>query len=73
MSLLTSTELKRVFKFKKNGKEIELADINPQISPEEVLKFHSGQYPELTTAKIKTEYEGSNIIVNVSTEVGTKG
>lgn len=74
MPILESTPLTRVFKFEKDGKEIELTDFNPLAPPEDIVKFYVGQYPELTNASIgKPEYKGSNIIFSVSTSVGTKG
>lgn len=50
---LQVTELKRVFKMTKDGKEIELSDPNRELSPEEVLKFYSSTHAELTNATIE--------------------
>lgn len=66
--------LKREFKFKKNGVLVTLPDPNPQFSVEEVLRFYSGQYPELTTATLDGPNVDNNAAVyTVRTTVGTKG
>jgi PRTRC genetic system protein C len=71
---LDSVPLKRIFKYEKNGKTIELTDPSPNMSPQEVVKFYCGQYPELTNASVEQpEYEGSNIIFNISEQTGTLG
>jgi len=44
--------LTRKFSFKKNGKQVELPDPNPEFSAEEVMQFYSVQHPELTTSTI---------------------
>lgn len=71
---LQVTAIDRVFTLKKDSKNIDLPDPNPTMSPEEVVKFYSGTYPELTTAKMngpkvvagKAEY-------SLEANVGTKG
>jgi len=74
MSLLESQPLKRVFKYEHKGKQIELEDFNPLAPPEDIIKFYSGQYPELTNASVeKPEFEGANMVFNITTTVGTKG
>jgi PRTRC genetic system protein C len=47
------TQLERVFTFKKDGKEMQLKDPNPELTAQEVLKFYSGTYPELTNAMVE--------------------
>lgn len=72
--ILESESIVRKFVYEKNGKEIDLPDFNPNATPEEVVKFYAGQYPELTNAKIEApEFEGNNVTFNVNTTVGTKG
>lgn len=69
MALNVNT-LERTFKYKGNT----LTDPDLSMSPEEVMKFYSNTYPELTTSNIhgpviaddKAVYEFKNI-------VGTKG
>ena len=39
--------LQRVFKFRKGSSEIELADPDNSLSPNEVMDFYSMTYPEL--------------------------
>lgn len=48
------TNLKRTFKIVKGkGKtDVELADPNPNMSPEEVVKFYASDHPELTNSLI---------------------
>ena len=41
--------LQRVFKFKKDSKELVLSDPNNELSVNEVMDFYSMTYPELTT------------------------
>ena len=44
--------LQRVFKFKKDSKELVLSDPNNELSVNEVMDFYSMTYPELTTATV---------------------
>ena len=60
---LQTTSLERVFKFKKDGKEQPLADPNPAMSPEEVMKFYSGTHPELTNGIV----EGPTVVKDKAT------
>lgn len=62
---LQIVNLKRVFKMKneETKKEVVLADPNPNMSPQEVVKFYSSEYPELTNAKI----EGPNVVKDQAT------
>lgn len=74
MAVLAAEKIERKFIYKKNGKEIVLTDINPDQTPEQVVKFYCGQYPELTNAKIEAPaWEGSNMVFNIGTSAGTKG
>ncbi len=67
-------KLKRKFKFKKDGKMIELPDPNPSLSVDEVMGFYSNQYPELTTCTIDgPKIDGDGAIYEFKTTVGTKG
>ena len=71
---LEVTNLKREFKFKKNGTDVTLPDPNTEFTVEEVLQFYSGQYPELTTASLDSpKIEGRTAVYSVKTTVGTKG
>ncbi len=71
---LEVTNLKRQFKFKKDGTTVTLPDPNPDFSTDEVLRFYSGQYPELTTATLDApKVEGKSAVYSVRTTVGTKG
>lgn len=65
---------RRKFFFKKNGKEIDLVDPNRDMSPQEVIAFHSGQHPELTTCTIDgPRPDGDTMVYEFKTTVGTKG
>ena len=71
---LEVTNLKRVFKFKKDGKTIELPDPNANFSAEEVMQFFAGQHSELTTSTIDgPKIEGDCAVYEFKTTVGTKG
>lgn len=73
---LNVTNLNRQFFLKQDGKnkDIELNDPNGEMSPEEVMKFYSGKYPELTNATIVgPKVEGNKAVYSFKTIVGTKG
>lgn len=68
------TSITRVFKLKKDGKFITLADPNPAMTKEDVMKFYSNQYPELTTCSIDgPKIENDQQVFEFKTTVGTKG
>lgn len=69
---LLRTELKRVFKIEKSG--VELPDPNPNMSEDEVMKFYSLQYPELTTATVDgPKIDNDKAYYSFKTTIGTKG
>ena len=66
--------LQRVFKIRKGSSEIELADPDNSLSPNEVMDFYSMTYPELTTATLHgPELEEDRAIYRFKTTIGTKG
>ena len=66
--------IKRAFKFKHDGKEIELADPGPHMTPEDVMNLYSHQYSELTTATIEgPAIENDVAVYGFKQTVGTKG
>jgi PRTRC genetic system protein C len=68
------TNLKRVFKFKKDNKNVDLADPNPEFTVTEVIQFYSTQHSELTTCTIDgPKIEGDAAVYEFKTTVGTKG
>ena len=68
------TSLDRVFSFKNANVEITLQDPNPAMSPDEVMDFYSGAYPELTTATVHgPEIELDKVLYRFKTTIGTKG
>lgn len=71
---LEVTNLKRVFKFKKDGKFLELPDPNKDFTADDVIQFYSGQHPELTTCTIDgPKIEDDAAVYEFKTTVGTKG
>ena len=71
---LEVTNLKRTFKFKKDGKQVELADPNPEFSASEVMNYYSTMHPELTTSTIDgPKVENDIAVYEFKTTVGTKG
>ncbi len=71
---LEVTNLKRLFKIKKDGKFIELPDPNKEFTTDEVMNFYSNQYPELTTSTIDgPKVEGDSAVYEFKTTIGTKG
>lgn len=71
---LEITGHERVFKFKKDGKEVVLQDPNPKFNLEEVQKFYSGTYPEMTNATLEgPKVVGDKAEYKLTTVVGTKG
>ena len=67
---LNITGLKRVFK---HGNR-ELDDPGKNMTPEEVMSFYSGSYPELTTSNVHgPKIENDRAVYEFKTVVGTKG
>ena len=67
---LNITGMKRVFKFGNR----ELDDPGNQMSPEEVMQFYSGTYPELTTSNVHgPKVDNNKAVYEFKTTVGTKG
>jgi PRTRC genetic system protein C len=66
--------LTREFKFKKDGTKVTLPDPNINFTVDEVIRFYSAQYPELTTAVFgEPKVEGDKAVYSFETTVGTKG
>ena len=71
---LQVTKLTREFKFKKDGKDISLPDPNPEFSAEEVMKFYSGTYPELTNGIVEgPTVVGDKANYSITTRAGKLG
>lgn len=67
-------ELKRVFTFRKNGKELKLEDPDPNLAPAKVAVFYSNQYPELLNASVTgPKYADDEMVYSFSATMGTKG
>lgn len=74
MLLLNLLITQRVFKIRKGSSEIELADPDNSLSPNEVMDFYSMTYPELTTASVHgPECEDDSVVYRFKTTIGTKG
>lgn len=64
------TKLIREFKYE----EEILPDPDPNMTPDEVISFYAGKYPELTTAHVEDqETKGDKIIYTIGAAIGTKG
>lgn len=71
---LEVANVNREFTFKRNGKDIPLTDPNPEFSVEEVLKFYSTSYPELTNGIVEgPKVVGDKASYTVSTKAGQLG
>ena len=68
-------ELKRVFLYKKNGKDIRLEDPDTSLAPAKVAVFYSNIYPELNNASVNgPKYtDKGEAIYTFSSTIGTKG
>ena len=67
---LNVTGMKRVFKFGNR----ELKDPDKNMSPEDVMQFYSGTYPELTTSNVHgPKIDGDKAVYEFKTTIGTKG
>ncbi len=71
---LEVTGLSRKFIFKKGTQNNELEDPNPNLTAEEVLKWHAGKHPELNNATISgPTVEGDKALYVFQTTLGSKG
>ncbi len=67
---LNITGLKRVFKYGNRT----LDDPNKNMTPDEVMAFYAGTYPELTTSNVHgPKIESGKAVYEFKTTVGTKG
>jgi PRTRC genetic system protein C len=68
------TEIKRVFKLTHEGEKVVIDDPNPSLTPTEVQKLLSGQYPSITNANVSgPKIEDDSAVYEFSNNVGTKG
>lgn len=66
--------LERKFRFGSNGAKIDLADPDPERTPEQVMQLLANQYPALTTATVSgPAIENDKIVYEFKTTMGTKG
>lgn len=67
---LQVTGLKRVFKYR----DKVLKDPDPKMSPDAVMQFYTGTYPELTTSNVHgPKVEDGLAVYEFKTTIGTKG
>ena len=66
------TAVTRIFIIDRSG--VEIPDPDPNLSPENVMSFYAGMYPELTAATIHgPEYRDDRIVYRFKSVIGTKG
>lgn len=66
--------MERVFVYKKDGTEIKLDDIDPNLEPKDVMSFYANTYPELTTATVQgPEIKKDQVVYTFGASIGTKG
>lgn len=65
MPQLQVEQIQRVFQYKGTS----LADPNPEFTPDEVMSFYAGTYPELNNGIVKRDGH----TYTFESEVGTKG
>lgn len=73
---LSITNAERVFVIdaKKENDKIKLPDPSASMEPVKVMRFYSGQYPELTTAQIDGPVmDGDKAVYTFKTIIGEKG
>lgn len=68
-------ELKRVFIYNRNKKEIRLDDPDPSLPPAKVAVFYSNIYPELNNAGVVgPKYtDNGEAVYTFNSSIGTKG
>lgn len=71
---LKKNALKRSFVFEQKSGKVILPDPDPNMTPDQVMQFYSGTYPELVTASCHgPAYQGDTMAYSFKTTVGTKG
>ena len=65
--------LQRIFKFRKDSKELVLSDPDSSLSVNEVMDFYSMTYPELTTATSTDRNGRRQAVYRFKTTIGVKG
>lgn len=71
---LQVTELKRKFILKRESGDVELDDINPLSTPQEICDMYSNTYPELVNSNVVSKgIENDEQVFHFTTITGTKG
>jgi PRTRC genetic system protein C len=69
-----NTERSFLVKGKSKSDDIKLADPNPNLSPEEVMKFYASEYPQLTSSNVAgPKIKDNQAVYEFQTVIGTKG
>lgn len=69
-------ELKRVFLIKDNNEDVRLPDINPLLTPEEVIDHYSNEYPKLHTGIVLAgvvNEDNTEVVFEIKDNFGHKG
>jgi len=67
-------QLKRVFIIKTGTTETTLSDPNVNMTPEQVMSFYAGTYPELTNSNVHgPNFKNDRIEYHFKTTIGVKG
>ena len=65
--------IERVFVFKKGNEQIILDDINPNLTPDEIIDMYSNTYPELVNSNINPKgIVNDQLVYEISSVAGTK-
>jgi len=73
MALIVAN-IERKFVFEKDREEIDLPEINKDMSPQEVMDYYSLTYPELTSALVDGPHvKGDHVQYRFITKLGEKG
>ena len=69
---LQITAATRIFVIDRSG--TELTDPDPSMTPESVMSFYAGMYPELTAATVHgPAYRDDTVVYRFKSVIGTKG
>lgn len=63
--------LQREFVIKESG--VKLADVDPNMTVEEIQQLYAAQYPQLTVATYTKAFKGDKWVYTFKSTVGTKG
>lgn len=71
---LEITGLERKFKLNSRGKDVVLSDLNPDASPEDIMRLYCDTYPELASATVNgPDITNDGVYYSFTTKAGLKG